>query len=88
LKGFAAIRNLVLQAYDIRRDDAQLRRLMQLPPAGRAAGFDQLRRDYPLRREFSAYRCQLENSEALESALCGLGFALCKSAVQLKGSSE
>lgn len=76
LKGFAAIRNLVLQACDIRRDDVQLRRLMQLPLTERAAGFDQLRRDYPLRREFSAYRCQLESSETLGPALCGLGFAL------------
>jgi erythronate-4-phosphate dehydrogenase len=76
LEGFAAVRNLVLQAYDIRRDDVQLRRLMQLQPAERPAGFDQLRRDYPLRREFSAYRCQLDNGEALAPVLHGLGFTL------------
>lgn len=75
LQGFDAIRDLVLQACDIRRDDAQLRRLMQQPLTERGAGFDRLRRGYPLRREFSAYRCR-ERGEDLGRKLLGLGFAL------------
>jgi erythronate-4-phosphate dehydrogenase len=76
---FAALRSLVLQACDIRRDDAALRALLSLSPAQRSAGFDRLRRDYPLRREFTAWRCQSRGSEpALEKQLAALGFALQK----------
>lgn len=75
LQGLAAIRDLVLQACDIRGDDAQLRRLMQQPLVERSAGFDRLRRDYPLRREFSAYRCRVDNGDDLGRKLTGLGFA-------------
>lgn len=76
LRGFAAIRNLVSQVYDIRHDDAQLRRLRQSPSAERAAGFDRLRRTYPLRREFSAYRCQVENDDDTRRKLGESGFAI------------
>jgi erythronate-4-phosphate dehydrogenase len=76
-QGFAAISDLVLQAYDIRRDDIQLRSLMPLSAAERASGFDRLRRDYPVRREFSAYRCRVDNGgEILKRQLAGLGFVL------------
>jgi erythronate-4-phosphate dehydrogenase len=75
--GFAAVCDCVLQAYDIRRDDAQLRALLPLPAAERAAGFDRLRRDYPPRREFAAYRCRLTPADrVLQQKLSGLGFAL------------
>lgn len=74
LQGFAAIRNLVSQVYDIRRDDAELRRLTQLPSTERPAGFDRLRRTYPLRREFSAYRCRVENDGDTRRKLGQLGF--------------
>lgn len=76
--GFAALRDLVLQAYDIRRDDAALRALLPLPKEQRAAGFDRLRRDYPPRREFAAWRCRLnrEIDGALQKQLAGFGFAL------------
>jgi erythronate-4-phosphate dehydrogenase len=75
--GFAAIRDCVLQAYDIRRDDAQLRTLLSLKADERAAGFDRLRRDYPPRREFAAFHCRLGDIDpALQQQLPGLGFAL------------
>ncbi len=51
-----ALRTAVGACYDIRRDDAGLRALLDLPPAERGAAFDALRRNYPLRRDFSALR--------------------------------
>ncbi|MEO1078202.1 MAG: 4-phosphoerythronate dehydrogenase [Pseudomonadota bacterium] len=45
---------LMHEVYDPRCDDRRLRELLKLPPEARAAGFDRLRRDYPLRREASA----------------------------------
>jgi erythronate-4-phosphate dehydrogenase len=78
LPGYAALRELVLQAYDIRRDAAELRALLPLQAAERAAGFDRLRRDYPVRPEFAAYRCELKaGADAIvRQQLIGLGFAL------------
>lgn len=78
LRGFAALKDVVLQAYDIRRDDIALRALLALPEADSAAGFDCLRRDYPPRREFAARRCRLGHGidATLQKQLTGLGFAL------------
>jgi len=55
LRGEAAWRAAVRAAYDIRRDDAALRRILDLPPGDRGAAFDRLRKEYPLRREFAAF---------------------------------
>ncbi|MFC6635268.1 4-phosphoerythronate dehydrogenase [Microbulbifer taiwanensis] len=53
--GFAAMAALLLQIYDPRKDDQRLRVAAEgeLPMA---RAFDQLRRDYPERLEFSHYR--------------------------------
>jgi erythronate-4-phosphate dehydrogenase len=77
LQGFAALRDLVLQAYDVHRDAAELRALLPLPAAERAAGFDRLRSDYPVRPEFAAYRYHLDGGSdgSLQKQLNGLGFA-------------
>lgn len=77
-RGFAVVRDLVLRAYDIRRDDAMLRALLPMPAAQRAAGFDRLRRDYPPRREYAAWRYRLNPGigDELQRQLAGLGFAL------------
>ena len=37
--------------YDIRRDDRELRQIANQPPDQRAKFFDQLRKNYPIRRE-------------------------------------
>lgn len=78
LRDFAALRDLVLQAYDIRRDASQLRAMAQLPVAELAAGFDRLRSDYPPRREFAAYQCRFNAGidSGVQAQLTGLGFAL------------
>ncbi|MEM1191655.1 MAG: 4-phosphoerythronate dehydrogenase [Pseudomonadota bacterium] len=45
---------LMHSVYDPRRDDQRLRELLEVPGEARPAGFDRLRRKYPLRREVSA----------------------------------
>ncbi len=46
---------LVQQVFAIERDDLELRKVTELADTDRAAYFDQLRKNYPLRREFSRY---------------------------------
>jgi erythronate-4-phosphate dehydrogenase len=71
--GLDAVAGAVRGAYDIRRDDAALRLLLGRDEAGRRAGFDDLRRSYPVRREFPAWRPDgITGSE--RSMLAGLGF--------------
>jgi len=73
-KGLAAA---VAAAYDICADDGRLRATLNQPPEKRAAYFDALRRDYPVRREFPETTVELaEPDAALESALAALGFCV------------
>lgn len=51
----ALLRQAVRACYDIRRDDADLRKLITLSPDDRAAYFRHLRATYRMRREFSHY---------------------------------
>jgi erythronate-4-phosphate dehydrogenase len=69
------VRAAVFNAYDIRADDERLRGLLRLPPAERPAGFDRLRKEYPVRREFAATTVII-NSDAgrLDALLRGIGF--------------
>ena len=60
----AVIREVVREVSDIRRDDRALREVVLTAESG---GFDQLRKNYPLRRELSA--CEVADSEALSPAL-------------------
>lgn len=63
--------------YDPRRDDAQLRLAMGLPADERGPAFDRLRRDYPVRREFSSVKIQLKGtSKSLQDTFRALGFKL------------
>ncbi len=67
----------VLACYDVRRDDQRLRETLSLPVAQRAAAFDRLRKDYPVRREFSESTVLLqEPGGAPGRLLSGLGFKL------------
>jgi erythronate-4-phosphate dehydrogenase len=73
----AVAREAVLACYDIREDDARLRATLSLPATGRARAFDRLRKDYPLRREFSESTVLLhEPAGALAQLLSALGFEL------------
>jgi len=72
------VRQAVLSCYDVRRDDAQLRGLLDISPAERAAYFDRLRRDYPVRREFAETPVALDKrSDRAERMLRGIGFEVC-----------
>tara|TARA_R110001599_G_scaffold353795_2_gene597867 strand:- start:2082 stop:3257 length:1176 start_codon:yes stop_codon:yes gene_type:complete len=51
-QGPTLLRALVAQRYDIHRDDSAVRAAtLDMPPAQAASAFDQLRRNYPVRRE-------------------------------------
>lgn len=69
--------DVVLQAYPIMQDDALMRTMANLPREKQADYFDELRRTYRKRREFSHYRLPKDCcSEVLKAQLCQLGFQL------------
>ncbi|MGH7129730.1 MAG: DUF3410 domain-containing protein, partial [Planctomycetaceae bacterium] len=69
------LREAVLRVYDPRADDARLRRLLSLPSARRGALFDELRKNYPPRREFQSLEVHLPAGRgALGHRLRSLGF--------------
>lgn len=71
-----AIKKAVLNAYDIRHDDERLRQMLDQPQQQqRGAYFDQLRKNYPVRREFSCYELVTsEDRASLNQCLQQLGF--------------
>ena len=63
----AAIHTAVMASYDVRRDDAELRR--------RTREFDKLRKNYPVRREFSCIEIELAAaSSQLATSFKELGY--------------
>lgn len=72
----AALRQAVFAVYDLREDDARTRPLADLAdPAERGAAFDQLRRQYPRRREFIHTAVRLTRyDKTMVDTLGGLGF--------------
>jgi erythronate-4-phosphate dehydrogenase len=71
----AMARAAVPGCYDIRADDRRLRELLTLDASMRAAYFDRLRKQYPVRREFAATPLQFDRLSASQCALLGgLGF--------------
>jgi erythronate-4-phosphate dehydrogenase len=74
LEGQMAVRSVVRQAYDIRRDDASLRALKGMPGDAAAQRFDRLRIDYPLRPEFRHFVVELAEGSSLASTFRALGF--------------
>ncbi len=65
------------KVYDITRDDSALRLLFEGVSTDAAAGFDLLRKQYPVRRECSAYGIRGEMlSASVRSALQVFGFGL------------
>ena len=72
---FGRVRAAVFHAYDIRLDDERLRELLRLPPDDRPAGFDRLRKEYPVRREFAATTVIIgSDAGRLGDLLRGIGF--------------
>ncbi|MDF0752043.1 4-phosphoerythronate dehydrogenase PdxB [Marinobacter sp. 71-i] len=67
----------IRSCYDPRRDDARMRLAMALPAEERGPAFDRLRRDYPVRREFSSVKIQLKGtSKSMQDTFRALGFKL------------
>ncbi|WP_371377367.1 4-phosphoerythronate dehydrogenase [Thalassotalea aquiviva] len=64
---FSDLSQYVWQVYDVRRDDQIFRQQLQ------QQGFDHLRKNYPVRREFSAMTIESEHN-ALTAELAALGF--------------
>ncbi|MDI9245707.1 4-phosphoerythronate dehydrogenase PdxB [Marinobacter sp. CHS3-4] len=62
---------------DPRRDDARLRRTLSLSADERGQAFDRLRRQYPVRREFSSLKIQLKGtSKSAQDTFRALGFKI------------
>lgn len=71
------IRDAVLAVCDIEGDDARMRKIPKAPQEKRAAFFDRLRRNYPVRREFHNTRIVLKHPRAsLKKALKALEFGV------------
>jgi erythronate-4-phosphate dehydrogenase len=70
--------NIAIRACcDPRRDDARLRLSLNLPADERGQAFDRLRRNYPVRREFSSLKIQLKGtSKSAQDTFRGLGFKI------------
>jgi erythronate-4-phosphate dehydrogenase len=66
-------RDAALACYDPRVDDARLRAAVAADPSAHAAAFDRLRRDYPPRREFSAWRVPPASRCRAELLAAGFG---------------
>lgn len=65
----ALLSKAILTTYDIRKDDADLRRNPEL--------FEKLRGDYPVRREYPVYTVHCKNvSQVIQSKLKALGFEI------------
>ena len=76
------VRAAVLSCYDVRADDARLRKIAGQAVSDRSVFFDRLRKEYPVRREFSEVNvvCNTASTE-LQHTLSGLGFDLSKPVV-------
>lgn len=69
---------VVTSAYNILKDDSDLRDIARKPSLDRAAYFDKLRKNYPIRREFSSQRVSVSPEHiGLSKKLTALGFKLC-----------
>lgn len=66
---------LCRSVYDPRRDDADFRRSLEADPQRQRAGFDRLRKDYPLRREIPGL-CMALGEGARQAALRQVAQAL------------
>jgi len=73
--GQEVLRSAMRAVYDVERDDAALRRGLDLAQEKRAAHFDALRKEYPIRREFhNTTAVLLGGSSGLAERLGTLGF--------------
>ena len=66
---------MVEQVYAINRDDSRMREIASLPSVEAGRFFDELRKNYPVRREFGNTTVVLPRGQAgLLEKLRGIGF--------------
>ena len=69
------LHDTVQQVYVINRDDFNMREILLQPETERAAWFDKLRKEYPVRREFQNTKVTMPGVECCAiNKLAGLGF--------------
>ena len=67
---------IVAQIYDLEADSHQMKQLLDFPPEERPTRFDELRKHYPVRREFHRTSIKLsKNQSRLRQTIAGLGFS-------------
>ncbi len=71
-----AVDKILSKVYDIKRDDADIRRIITLEDNKAGNYFDNLRKDYPLRREFKNYSIRDIQKSSTKEVLKSLGFIL------------
>ena len=71
----SAIRHLTKRIYDIEADDARTREILNTPTYNRGKFFDELRKKYPIRREFQNTVVSISNT-AIAQSLAGIGFSI------------
>jgi erythronate-4-phosphate dehydrogenase len=72
-----ALMGAVRAVYDVRRDDALLREIRECRAGKAGEFFDNLRKEYPVRREFVNMRVVPEGAcESLSRKLAGIGFTV------------
>lgn len=72
-----AMSDTVQRIYRIDQDDARLRRILEMPVENRGEFFDNLRKNYPVRREFQNTRIIIKDKNSgLARKLEGIGFLL------------
>lgn len=69
-----AIQQAVKAIYDIKKDDAKLRAVLNMPTGKKCATFDRLRKEYPVRREFQNTQIITDKKSKLVKKLSGIGF--------------
>jgi erythronate-4-phosphate dehydrogenase len=69
------LNNIIHAAYSIEEDDDRMKKLINMPEGEISNSFDTLRKEYPLRREFTNYNVMTnKNNEELTGALKALRF--------------
>lgn len=70
------VQEIVHTIYDLEADYRQMKELLAVPPPERPSRFDDLRKNYPVRREFHRTRITLpKDRKTLRNALSELGFS-------------
>jgi erythronate-4-phosphate dehydrogenase len=72
-KHFDIIGETIKEIYDIEKDDGELRKIISIPENQRGKFFDNLRKNYPVRREFFNTKIEVDDGN-LKEKFQSLGF--------------